>query len=257
MGKRRTRAFFVTTLILTDIVMAGVAFYVAYWLRRWIPLPSAATDLAPSTSYAHVMATHVVSILALLAYSRQYRLERSPSRVDELYGIIGAGTVGTVIGVALGYLIFKNTYLEIDYPRAMVAYAWLLTIGSIMVGRLTHGRLRAALQASGWGRERVLVVGTGEVARMILHKILANPGMGYQIVGAVAADGMDGVTLPVPILGQGDELVVALFKAGAAETIEAPVEVEVLVGGPLVVEGELLGHVADQRLDLVQVAGDV
>lgn len=219
--KRRARVFFTATLILTDAVMAGAAFYAAYWLRRLLPVPDQAVELTPASRYATLMVAHVLSMLLVLAYSRLYHISRSPSRVDEFYRIVGAGTVGTVLGVALSYLLFKNTPLEMDYPRAMVVYAWILTIALVMVGRLAHGRLRAVLQARGWAQDRVLVVGTGEVARMILHKILGNPGMGYEIVGVVAANGEPRAALPVPVLGQAQDLASLIQRHAIDEVIIA------------------------------------
>jgi exopolysaccharide biosynthesis polyprenyl glycosylphosphotransferase len=201
--------------------MAAMGFYAAYWLRRWVPFPTPAVEMAPPLEYARLMGAHVLSILVLLAYSQMYQLARSPSRVDEFYRVIGLGTVGTIIGVAISYLAFKNTPLEIDYPRAMVAYAWLLTIALVMVGRLAHGRLRTALKARGWGRDRVIVVGTGEVARVILHKILGNPGMGYQVVGVISADESSVSGLPVPVLGPGNELASLIEKHQVDDVIIA------------------------------------
>jgi exopolysaccharide biosynthesis polyprenyl glycosylphosphotransferase len=221
MRKRRVQIFFVLTLVLTDVLMAGMAFYIAYWLRRWLPFPSPATELPSPVRYAAVMAVHVLSLLIVFLYSRMYQLARSPSRVDEFYRIIGAGTVGTVTGVALSYLLFKNTSLELDYPRAMVGYAWLWTIALVTAGRLAHGRLRAALQARGWGRDRVLVIGTGDVARMILHKILGNPSLGYEVVGSVAADGDPAAALPVPVLGHARDLASLIEQHRADEVIIA------------------------------------
>jgi exopolysaccharide biosynthesis polyprenyl glycosylphosphotransferase len=206
MRKRKVQAFFIATIVLTDALMAGAAFCLAYGLRRWVPLPEPATTLAPAARYAPLMAAHILSLLVVFFYGRMYRLARSPSRVDEFYHIVGTGTVGTVAGVALSYLLFKNTPVELDYPRAMIAYVWLLTIALVTVGRLAHGRLRAALQARGWGRDRVLVVGTEDVARTILHKILGNPSLGYEVVGAVGVDGPAEAGLPVPLLGHAREL---------------------------------------------------
>ncbi|HID88457.1 MAG TPA: undecaprenyl-phosphate glucose phosphotransferase [Anaerolineae bacterium] len=231
MKERRAQLLFIATLIVTDVVMAAAAFYGAYWLRRWIPVPDLALDLLPPGRYVHLMGTHVLAVLLVLAYTRLYRLTRSPSRVDEFYRIIGAGTVGTIIGVALSYLLYKNTPLEVDCPRGMVLYAWLLTIALLTLGRLAHGWLRTTLQARGWGRSRVLVVGTGEVARMILHKIRGNPGMGYEVVGIVASNGPPDVALPAPILGhagdlahliqehQVDEVIIALPEATHQEIL--------------------------------------
>ncbi len=225
MKQRRVQTFFVATLILTDMLMAGSAFYVAYALRRWLPLPTPATNMSDPIRYLPMMSTHVLSLFVVFLYSRMYRLTRSASRVDEFYRIVGAGTVGTVAGVAFFYLAFKNTALDLDLPRAMIGYSWLLTIALVTAGRLAHGRLRAVLQARGWGRDRVLVVGTGDVAQMILQKILGNPSLGYEVVGVVEANGHPTVALPVPVVGhsshlarlieehQADEVIIALPEA--------------------------------------------
>ncbi|MBN1179822.1 MAG: undecaprenyl-phosphate glucose phosphotransferase [Anaerolineae bacterium] len=207
MKKRQAQLLAMTaTLILTDAVMAALAFYLAYQFRQWFPFPDPATDVMPYNRYAPLTLTHTLSVLLTLAYSRLYRLTRAPSRVDEFYRVVGAGTVGTVLGVAFSYLLFKGTPLEQDYSRGMAIYAWLLTILCVTIGRVVHGRFRAALQARGWGRDRVLVVGTGEVARMILHKIQGSPSLGYQVVGAVSTDGESDMTLPATILGRGSDL---------------------------------------------------
>lgn len=238
MKKRRALAFFMITLILTDALMAGVAFYGAYWLRVLISFPDLAVTLAPSASYVWMMMAHVAAVLVVFVFNRLYILARSPSRVDEFYQMMGAGTAGTITGVALIYFLFKNTPLELDYPRGMIVYAWILTIMLVTLGRLAHGQLRAALQARGWGRDRVLVVGTGDVARMILHKILGNPGLGYQVVGAVEMEGYPSVTLPTPVLGsagdlatlleqhQLDEIIIALPEATHQEILDLISECE-------------------------------
>jgi exopolysaccharide biosynthesis polyprenyl glycosylphosphotransferase len=221
MKKRRAQAFFIGTLALTDALMAGAAFYGAYWLRALIPFPTEAVTLAAPQEYAPVMLAHLAAILIAFAFNRLYVLARSPSRVDEFYHTFSAGTAGTIAGVAFSYFLYKNTPLEVDYPRAMIIYAWLLTIILITVGRLAHGRLRTTHQARGWGRDRVLVVGTGDVARMILHKILGNPGLGYQVVGAVEVEGYPTVTLPVPILGNARDLARLIEEHRVEEVIIA------------------------------------
>lgn len=238
MKKRQARLFFLVTLLLTDALMAGTAFYCAYWLRFLIPIPAEAITLAAPAQYAPVMVAHVVSVLLALAFNRLYVLARSPSRIDEFYQTVGASTGGTIAGVALSYFLYKNTPLEVDYPRAMILYAWLLTIVLVTVGRLAHGRLRAALQARGWGRDRVLIVGTGDVARMILHKILGNPSLGYQVVGAVEVEGYPSVALPAPVIGdardlarlieehQADEVIIALPEATHQEILSLIAECE-------------------------------
>jgi Undecaprenyl-phosphate glucose phosphotransferase len=71
----------------------------------------------------------------------------------------------------------------------MMLYAWLLTVALVTVGRLWNRVLRRSLQRQGWGRNRILIVGTGEVGQMILNKIIYSPPMGYEVLGFVTRDG--------------------------------------------------------------------
>ncbi|MEA3338559.1 MAG: undecaprenyl-phosphate glucose phosphotransferase [Chloroflexota bacterium] len=205
-SKVQTQLIFVFTLALTDAVMAGLAFFLAYWLRRWIPLPNEAQNIGDFPDYASIVLAHVVSILVVFAFSRLYRLARMPSRVDEFYSIFASTTVGTLVGVALSSLAFKNSPLELDYSRGMILYGWALTIVFVTAGRLAHTQIRARLRRRGWGRSQVLIVGAGDVGRMIFQKIQSNSGLGYQVVGFVDANGQDEAPLGARILGQAGDL---------------------------------------------------
>ncbi|MFQ6100911.1 MAG: undecaprenyl-phosphate glucose phosphotransferase [Anaerolineae bacterium] len=230
-SKTQTQMIFVLTLALTDTVMAGLAFFLAYWMRRWISLPDEAQNIGSFPDYISIVLTNVASILVVFAFSRLYRLTRSQARVDELYSIFASTTVGTLMGVALSSLLFKNSPLELDYSRGMIFYGWGLTIVFVTAGRLAHAQARARLRRQGWGRDRVLIVGTGDVGRMVFQKIQSNPGLGYEVAGFVAANGQHDVPLRAPILGhagdlapiigehQVDEVIIALPEATHQEIL--------------------------------------
>ena len=205
-SKTQTHIIFVLTLALTDAAMASLAFFLAYWMRRFIPLPDQAQNIGGFLDYASIVLAHVASTLVVFAFSRLYRLTRMPSRVDEFYSIFASTTVGTLMGVAVSSLIFKNSPLELDYSRGMIFYGWGLTITLITLGRLAHAQIRARLRRLGWGRDRVLIVGTGDVGRMIFHKIQSNPGLGYQVVGFITINGQGEVPLGASIIGHAGDL---------------------------------------------------
>jgi Undecaprenyl-phosphate glucose phosphotransferase len=204
--KPKTQVIFVLTLALTDLVMAGSAFVLAYWMRRWIPWPGDAQNMGSLSDYTGLVLTHAASILVVFTFSRLYRLARVPSRIDEFYSIFTSTTVGTLVGVAIASLLFKNSPLELDYSRGMIFYGWGLAIVSITVGRLAHAQARAELRRRGWGHDRVLVVGVGDVGQMIFQKIQSNPGLGYGAIGFVTTDGQDGIPLGAPVLGHAGDL---------------------------------------------------
>jgi exopolysaccharide biosynthesis polyprenyl glycosylphosphotransferase len=220
-SKTQTQIVFVLTLIITDMVMVGLAFTLAYWIRRWIPWPDPAQDMAGLPDYAGVVVAQVGSVLGVFAFSRLYRLTRGPSRVDEFYSIFAFTTVGTLMGVALASLLYKNSPLELNYSRGMILYGWGLTIVFVTVGRTVHAQVRARLRRQGWGRDRVLIVGTGDVGRMIFQKIQSNPGLGYEVAGFVATNGQKGPPLGAPILGQASDLAPIIDEHQVDEVIIA------------------------------------
>jgi Undecaprenyl-phosphate glucose phosphotransferase len=205
-SKLRTQVTFVATLALTDLVMAGSAFVAAYWLRQLVSWPEAARDLGQLADYTGILLMHVVSIVAVFAFSGLYRIARMPSRVDEFYSILVSTVVGTLVGVALTSLMFKNSPIDFDYSRGVVLYAWVLTVVLVTAGRLLHGQARARLRRQGWGREQVVIVGATDVGRMIFQKIQSNPGLGYEVVGFVTTNGDHQGPLGAPVLGNAAEL---------------------------------------------------
>jgi len=205
-SKTQTQIVFVLTLALTDMAMTGLAFFFAYWMRRLIPWPNEAQGMGTFPDYANVVLVQILSVLGVFAFSRMYRLTRGPSRIDEFYSILSSTTAGMLMGVALGSLLFKNSPLGPDYSRGMILYGWALTIVFVTLGRVVHAYVRARLRRQGWGRDRVLIVGTGEVGGMIFQKIQSNPGLGYEVAGFVAADGENGTPLAGTVLGRGSDL---------------------------------------------------
>lgn len=214
--------FFVFLLIVTDVVMAGAAFALAYLLRWHLPFPDEALGMPPFGDYVPMLLVHVLAVSGAFAFAALYRARTS--RVDEFYSLVAATTVGTLMGVALASLALRSFVVGQDYSRVMVVYAWILTMLLSTVGRLFNGWLRQHLVRRGWGRRRVVLVGTGEVAAMILQKILWSPELGYDVVGVVSPhDPAVETLLGVPVVGLATHL---------SEIIEASAADEVIIALP-------------------------
>jgi exopolysaccharide biosynthesis polyprenyl glycosylphosphotransferase len=221
----KTKALFSSMLVISDALMTMAAFVLAYYIRREIPWPNPPRDLAPLRSYIGMLLIQVFSMLLVFFIYRLYHLRRAVSRVDEFYAVFGAVSIGSMMSVAITALTFKNNVLELDFSRAMIVYAWLLTIALVMLGRLVHDWLQGRARAGGWGRDRVLIVGTGDVAQMILQKIQWSPWLAYEIVGLVAKNGNGNHpsenVLGVPVLGHTDDLPRLIDEHGINEVIIA------------------------------------
>ena len=232
MKNKRVRNISTIALIATDEVMVTLAFLIAYGIRWESTQLDPNIKLAPFGEYFGLLIVQIVAIGITMFWARLYHQARAVSRVDEFYGIFGAVSIGMMMSVAISTLLFKN--LEFDFPRTLIIYSWLLTILLVMLGRLLYHAVQWRLQARGMGRERVLIVGTGDTGKLVLEKIKGSPHLGYEVIGFVHKNGEtepDNV-LGVPVLGnaeelprliderQIDEVIIALPEASDEEMLE-------------------------------------
>ncbi len=233
--KRKADAVFAVSLLINDLAWVALSFYLAYWLRRSIAIPPP-VDIAPFKDYTGMMAIQVIIMPILYFFSRLYDVKRSMPRLDEFYRIFASTSIGTVATIAFTTFLFKNTALELDFPRAMVIYAWVLTVFLVTAGRSLLVLVRNWLRRRGLWSDRLLIVGTGDVGRMILQKIRQMPRLGYTVVGFIDGDDppVDKI-MGVPVLGSIDDI---------PELIRAHEIEEVIIGRPELDHQEVLAIIS-------------
>jgi Undecaprenyl-phosphate glucose phosphotransferase len=212
---------FTGIIIITDVLMASLAFFVAYLLRLAIPVPSQAEGFRPFIEYVPMLLIHVISVVIVFAFANLYSFNRA-SRVDEYSVVIVAVTLGTLIGVAIVALTLRDFLISQEFSRILVGYAWLCSMVFIILARLINGWLRKYLIRRGWGRRKVLVIGLGDIARMILQKLLWSPELGYDPIGVIRLQehGPDKL-LGVEVVGTASSLTEIITEMEADEVIIA------------------------------------
>lgn len=207
MSEARIKALYTTSLVLFDAAMTAVAFVIAYWLRIRIPFPTRGVFVPRFGAYLPMLIVQVFTVVVVFYFNRLYHIRRAGSRVDQFYVVFGAVSVGTMMAVAISSLTFKNSIFELDYPRAMVLYAWLLGILLVTLAREVHRVAWVALRNRGIGRDRVVVVGTGDALTTVIQRISHSPQLGYDLIGAVNPNGSPSdIPDGVPRIGMVDDL---------------------------------------------------
>lgn len=201
--------------VVLDAVLATIAFYLAYQLRALLPFPTP-IKMAPFRDYLRWLVLHVSSLLTTFFFYRLYHTRRGGSRIDLFYSIVSAVSIATVIGTSLSYLAYQT---DGDLSRGVTVYAWALTIALLFFGRIFLGWIRGRVAAR--RPDRLLLVGTGDVARMILQKTLHSPQLGYRVVGFVDGEDTEGDVVGVPILGSQSELARILRENDIQEVVIA------------------------------------
>jgi exopolysaccharide biosynthesis polyprenyl glycosylphosphotransferase len=202
----KAHLLFTGLVVLNDLVMVALAFYLAYWLRRAVAVPPP-INIAPFREYWAMMGVQLVTVITVYFFSRLYDLKRTIPRLDEIYRIFAATSIGTISTIAFTTFLFKNSALELDFPRVMIVYAWLITVVLVAVGRSLLMLVRNLLRRRGLWADRLLIVGTEDVGRMILQKTRQMPHLGYRVVGFVDGDtGVGQQIMGVPVLGGVDDI---------------------------------------------------
>src|SRR5262249_49924546 len=110
-----------------------------------------------------------------------YRPRRIGSHLSEAADIAKASSLGALVLVAAMTFFFRGY----DYSRVVIVYFWLSSIGVVWFSRAAF---RAALRIARWhgyNRRYAVVVGSGELATTVVHRIESRPDVGIKVLGVV------------------------------------------------------------------------
>ncbi len=144
-----------------------------------VPIPGGAV---PSFhDYALAIPFVVALWLLVFLFTGRYRVQRGQSFVDEILGSAGSVALFVALAVAL-----EGLYRGFPYSRLVLADASIAALLLYILERAAIRGIQGALFSSGFGAVRVLVVGSGEIADLLIRRLRMFPEYGYQLVGRVA-----------------------------------------------------------------------
>jgi exopolysaccharide biosynthesis polyprenyl glycosylphosphotransferase len=172
-------------MALTDVVLVNLAFAAAYWVRydlQWFRAVDPA-NYAPFRVY--IPFALVLTVLLMISYKLGgvYDQPRSASWLDEVYALVGGTTTGILIIMAITFW-----FQPLVYSRLMFIWAGGIIVTLLSLSRLIKRWAWERRMRQGIGVDRVLIVGAGEVGRRLMRNIVAQPELGYQVIGFVDDD---------------------------------------------------------------------
>jgi exopolysaccharide biosynthesis polyprenyl glycosylphosphotransferase len=167
------------------MVLINLAFAAAYWVRydlQWFRSVDPA-NYAPFRMY--IPFALVLTVLLMIAYKLGgvYNQPRGASWLDEVYALVGSTTTGIVIVTAITFW-----FRPLVYSRLMFLWAGGIIITLLSLSRLIKRWVLESRMRRGIGVDRLLIVGAGEVGRRLMRNIVAQPELGYQVIGFVDDD---------------------------------------------------------------------
>lgn len=165
-----------------------LAWYVRYELR-WFPGVETVFFFSPLSTFVPLFAGLTVVLSIAFWANRVYRIQRGTSWVDEMFRIGNGVLVGIVLMVVATFGI-----RPLAFSRLLFVYDAVLIVALLGLARIVRRWVGAQLRAHGHNLERVLIVGGQEMGRAIMRTIVAQPELGYHVVGFVDDDPMVGAT---------------------------------------------------------------
>ena len=198
---KRRYIVFAFLLVCSDAIGSALAFYAAYELRLRTEYPPP-VKVPAFDAYLSMMVIQIVAMIVAFALGRLYIARPGASRIDELNSVFVGSSVGTVLSLAITSFVLKN----LDYPRLMIPYAWVLTFAIVGFLRLTVRVFMGLLRRRAIGVERVMIVGAGRVGGRLMETIRNSPQLGYKVIGFIDNDPCITCIDDVPVLGVADDL---------------------------------------------------
>lgn len=184
MGVRRPRPGVLPTsfLVARDALLINVGFGIAWFLRYQLELGRevATTDYLPWSDYIGISLLLTGCLLLTYRLNGVYGRRRRLGWIDEVSGLAS----GALLGVAI--MIVAVFYARpFGYSRLVFLYAAVAIVTVLSLARAIDRVWQDHLRRKGIGLTRVLVVGEGPLGRMIMQNLVAQPELGYQVVGFV------------------------------------------------------------------------
>ena len=166
-------------VLMIDALLILAAFLLAYQIRyrlQWFRAvdPVFQADLTTYVPFA----TALLPVMLFSFYlTGVYRSQRGRGYLDQMWAIATATTMGVVILMAASLL------QPLAYSRLIFIYTAVLVILLLGISRAILFGLRNYLRRFGVGVDRVVLIGAGDVGRMVMRNIVARPDLGFKLIG--------------------------------------------------------------------------
>lgn len=167
-------------LVLGDALLILAAFFTAYYLRyqaQWFLAVDPAYQLGLD-GYLPLGLSTVVVLLIAFRFSHVYPYQPGRAWLAETWRIATASTAGMMI-----IIVASLALRPMLYSRLVFLYTAVLVTIFVGVSRILIYWAREYLRHFDVGVERVLLVGAGDVGRMVMRTVAARPDYGLKLVG--------------------------------------------------------------------------
>ena len=189
------RGRFVVLSVILDALLVNAGIVLAFFIRFGGELPafnfSPYVALAPLITVLYLAAGYIFGL---------YEPERTEGTWELVRAAFQSVTLGIVLTVAVAFFAGPNFF---SFSRLVLLIAWAVQFALLVGWRVTMLRFTSVL----WPEQRILIVGTSELAVELATELEHRAGWGYRVVGLVRrAEPEEMVPSSFPVLGTAHDI---------------------------------------------------
>ncbi|MDO8848061.1 MAG: sugar transferase [Coriobacteriia bacterium] len=189
------RGRFIVLSVVLDALLVNAGIVAAFFIRFGGELPtfnfSPYVALAPLITVLYLAAGYIFGL---------YEPERTEGTWELVRAAFQAVTLGLVLTVAVAFFAGPNFF---SLSRLVLLIAWTVQFGLLVGWRVTLLRFTSVL----WPEQRILIVGTSDLAVELATELEQRAGWGYRVVGLVRrAEPEAEVASAFPVLGTAHDI---------------------------------------------------
>ena len=172
---------YIASLVLVDILMLGVAFRLAYYLRFEMPFRLFFQNVEPNLVFYQNVATFLIPILLVIfLVLGLYDREKLLGGTKEYSMVFNGLTFGMVLIIAVGFL-------DPDFilARAWLLMAWIISFLLAAGGRFSMRRVIYALRRKGYFLSSAVIIGANNEGISLAEQLNGTRVSGFHIMGFI------------------------------------------------------------------------
>ena len=175
---RENQRTLATLQVVFDIIVMGLALYLAWYIRVKTDLLGPGFDVWGIPQYAASFAFIVVTYTTLNYFFGLYNPQRTDKIGNEIRQILKVNIIGLLLLITALYIIEVS-----DYSRYMLAMFAIFSTTFMSTERVIVKQVLKYMRGRGYNVQYILVIGAGELGEKFAMKINQNYYIGYKIIG--------------------------------------------------------------------------
>ena len=165
--------------IALDGLLVFLSFLMGYWLRFYV-LPGG-ISVMPFRAYVAAAAALIPLHLLTFSIMGLYESHRSIRLYQELGRLFWANALDFVL-LLMGFFLMK----DVHFSRLALGIFFVLVNASLGLKRIVLRKFLHRVRILGYNAKKVLIIGSGAVAKDYWKELRCSPELGFQVVGYVS-----------------------------------------------------------------------